>query len=59
MKIGIEIDDTTFVTVKSMLMTTKMNSEIDNGEIVRVNNWKEIYDEIEQYRKQRNEQFTR
>lgn len=35
-------------------MTTKMNSEIDSGEIVRVNNWREIYDEIEKYKKQRN-----
>ena len=32
-------------------MITKINSEIDNGEIVRVNNWKEIYNEIEKYRK--------
>ncbi len=40
--------------IKSILMTTKMNSEIDNGEIVRVNNWEEIYNEIEKYRKQRN-----
>ena len=43
MKIGIEIDDTTFVTVKSMLMTTKMNSEIDADNIVRVDNWLEVY----------------
>lgn len=40
--------------IKSILMTTKMNSEIDSGEIVRVNNWREIYDEIEKYKKQRN-----
>ena len=38
MKIGIEIDDTTFVTVKSMLMTTKMKSEIEADNIVRVDN---------------------
>ena len=31
-----------------------MNSEIDSGDIVRVNNWKEIYNEIEKYRKQIN-----
>ena len=44
--------------IKSILMTTKMNREIDNGEIVRVNNWKEIYKEIKKFRKQRNKEFT-
>lgn len=87
MKIGIDIDDTTFLTVKSMLkyadifeeeisgvptnrdsfetcrqltengiksilMTTKMNEKIESGDIVRVNNWAEIYDEVEKYREQ-------
>ncbi len=33
-------------------MTTKMNSQIESGDIVRVNSWDEIYDEIEKYRKQ-------
>jgi len=39
--------------IKSILMTTKMNREIDDKEIVRVNNWKEIYDEVEKYKKQK------
>ena len=38
--------------IKSILMTTKMNSKIDSGEIVRVNSWEEIYEEVERYRKQ-------
>ena len=38
--------------IKSILMTTKMNSKIDSGEIVRVHNWEEIYEEVERYRKQ-------
>ena len=33
--------------IKSILMTTKMNEQIDAGEIIRVNNWKEIYEEIQ------------
>lgn len=33
--------------IKSILMTTKMNQQIDAGEITRVNNWDEIYREIE------------
>ena len=33
--------------IKSILMTTKMNANIDDKEIVRVNNWKEIYGEVE------------
>lgn len=39
--------------IKSILMTTKMNSKIDSGEIVRVNSWEEIYEEIEKFRKSR------
>ncbi len=35
-------------------MTTKMNSEINDKEIVRVNNWKEIYNEIEKYKRTKN-----
>ena len=38
--------------IKSILMTTKMNCEIDSQEIVRVNNWKEIQREVEKYREQ-------
>ena len=38
--------------IKSILMTTKMNSQIESGDIVRVNSWDEIYDEVEKYRKQ-------
>lgn len=33
--------------IKSILMTTKMNQQIDAGEIIRANNWNEIYREIE------------
>ena len=36
--------------IKSILMTTKMNANIDDKEIVRVNNWKEIYGEVEKYK---------
>lgn len=36
--------------IKSILMTTKMNCDIDNQEIVRVNNWNEIYEEIRKYK---------
>lgn len=32
--------------IKSILMTTKMNSNIEDGDIVRVNNWDEIYEKI-------------
>ena len=73
MRIGIDIDDTTFDKlkaakenkielfiedsydtckelseneIKSILMTTKMNQDIHQGNIVRVKNWKEIYEEI-------------
>ena len=37
--------------IKSILMTTKMNSDIEDKEIVRVNNWDEIYEKIEKYKK--------
>ena len=30
-------------------MTTKMNADIDAKEIVRVNNWDEIYRKVEKY----------
>lgn len=33
--------------IKSILMTTKMNEQIDAGEIIRVNNWNEVYAAIE------------
>ena len=33
--------------IKSILMTTKMNEQIDSGDIPRVNNWNEIYQEIQ------------
>ncbi len=39
--------------IKSILMTTKMNADIDAKEIVRVNNWNEIYEEIKNFKKQR------
>lgn len=32
--------------IKSILMTTKMNSTIEDEDIVRVSNWNEIYEEI-------------
>lgn len=38
--------------IKSILMTTPMNKDIDAGEVTRVNNWLEIYDEIEKYKNQ-------
>ncbi len=38
--------------IKSILMTTKMNEKIESGKITRVNNWAEIYDEVEKYRNQ-------
>ena len=40
--------------VKSILMTTKMNADIEDKEIVRVNNWDEIYKEIQKYKKLEN-----
>lgn len=36
--------------IKSILMTTKMNADINDKEILRVNNWNEIYDEVEKYK---------
>lgn len=35
--------------IKTYLMTTKMNQNIDAGSIKRVENWNEIYDKIEKY----------
>lgn len=32
--------------IKSILITTKMNKEIETKEIIRTNNWDEIYEEI-------------
>ena len=39
--------------IKSILMTTKMNASIDSTGITRVNNWDEIYNEIEKYKSER------
>ena len=36
--------------IKSILMTTKMNADINDTEITRVNNWDEIYEKIEKYK---------
>lgn len=36
--------------MKSILITTKMNADIEDDEIVRVNDWNEIYEEIEKLR---------
>lgn len=36
--------------IKSILMTTKMNANIDAKGIIRVNNWNEIYKEIQNIR---------
>ena len=33
--------------IKSILMTTKMNNQIDSGKIPRVNSWQEVYKEIQ------------
>ena len=33
--------------IKSILMTTKMNKNIDSGSIIRVNNWNEVYNKID------------
>ncbi len=35
--------------IKSILMTTKMNEKIEDNDITRVNNWDEIYIEIQKY----------
>lgn len=40
----------TDIGIKSILMTTKMNANIDAKDITRVNNWNEIYSEIEKYK---------
>ena len=40
--------------IKSILMTTKMNGKIDTKDVVRVNNWNEIYDIIENYKRSLN-----
>lgn len=40
----------TDIGIKSILMTTKMNANIDEKDITRVNNWNEIYSEIEKYK---------
>lgn len=37
--------------IKSILTTTKMNANIEDKEIVRVNNWDEIYIEVDKLRK--------
>ena len=33
--------------IKAILMTTKMNAQIDDKEIVRANNWDEIYEAVQ------------
>lgn len=42
--------------IKAILMTTKMNASIDAGEIPRVNNWAEIYKEVNKYIQAKNEE---
>ncbi len=37
--------------IKSILMTTEMNADINDAEIIRVNNWDEIYNEIGKLKK--------
>ena len=32
--------------IKSILMTTKMNEKIETGNILRVYNWDEVYEQI-------------
>ena len=32
--------------IKAILMTTKMNAQIEDEDIIRVNNWNDIYTEI-------------
>ena len=41
----------TDIGIKSILITTKMNEKIDSKEIVRASTWKEVYDEVEKYKK--------
>ena len=43
--------------IKSILMTTKMNCDVDNQEILRVNNWNEIYEEIKKYKAKKYEKI--
>ncbi len=38
--------------IRAILMTTKMNERIDSGNITRVYNWNELYNEIEKIRKE-------
>ena len=33
--------------IKAILMTTKMNAQIADKEIVRANNWDEIYEAVQ------------
>lgn len=42
--------------IKAILMTTKMNASIDAGDIPRVNNWSEIYKEVNKYIQAENEE---
>lgn len=35
--------------IKTFLMTTKMNENVDAGSIERVNNWDEIYEKVERF----------
>ena len=35
--------------IKTYLMTTKMNQNIDAGEIERVKDWNEIYQKVKSY----------
>lgn len=37
--------------IKAILMTTKLNEQVNAGEITRVNNWDEIYSEIQKIKK--------
>lgn len=39
--------------IKTYLMTTKMNQNIDTGKIRRVNNWQEVYESIHKYLERR------
>lgn len=45
--------------IKSILMTTKMNTDIDAKGIVRVNNWNEIYEEIQNMRNEETNEFRK
>ncbi len=39
------------IGIHSILMTTKMNEQIDAGKITRVNSWNEIYEEIQKIKR--------